>query len=74
MKKNRIVAKTHCVNIGNKCPAPKCDDPVLLPERCCKTCPGGKKLFGKKTKISPFFCYKHYLKIKISFSNRIKQY
>lgn len=39
-RKNRIVAKVRCKNLKNECPKPSCDDPVLLPERCCKTCPG----------------------------------
>ncbi|XP_068633387.1 dorsal-ventral patterning protein Sog [Battus philenor] len=39
-KKRRVVAKVHCRNIKNECPEPSCDTPVLLPGRCCKTCPG----------------------------------
>ncbi|KAL4715900.1 hypothetical protein ACJJTC_013200 [Scirpophaga incertulas] len=39
-KKRRIVAKVRCRNIKNECPEPSCDTPVLLPGRCCKTCPG----------------------------------
>ncbi|XP_059052840.1 dorsal-ventral patterning protein Sog [Achroia grisella] len=39
-KKRRMVAKVHCRNIKNECPVPSCDSPVLLPGRCCKTCPG----------------------------------
>lgn len=39
-KKNRKVAKVRCKNIKNDCPKPNCEDPVLLSERCCKTCPG----------------------------------
>ncbi|XP_050680807.1 dorsal-ventral patterning protein Sog [Leptidea sinapis] len=38
-KKRRVVAKVHCRNIKNECPEPSCDSPVLLPGRCCKTCP-----------------------------------
>ncbi|XP_022917906.1 dorsal-ventral patterning protein Sog isoform X2 [Onthophagus taurus] len=39
-KKRRIVAKVQCRSIKNECPEPSCAEPVLLPERCCKTCPG----------------------------------
>ncbi|XP_054164393.1 dorsal-ventral patterning protein Sog-like isoform X2 [Oppia nitens] len=39
-RKSRVVAKVRCKNIKNECPKPSCDDPVLLPERCCKSCPG----------------------------------
>ncbi|XP_063233432.1 dorsal-ventral patterning protein Sog [Bacillus rossius redtenbacheri] len=38
-KKRRIVARTHCRNIKSECPQPSCEDPVLMPGRCCKTCP-----------------------------------
>lgn len=39
-RKKRIVARVRCENIKNDCPKPSCEEPVLLPERCCKTCPG----------------------------------
>ncbi|GLV35923.1 short gastrulation [Carabus blaptoides fortunei] len=39
-KKRRVVARVQCRNIKNECPKPSCDEPVLLPGRCCKTCPG----------------------------------
>ncbi|KAF4519369.1 hypothetical protein B566_EDAN011375 [Ephemera danica] len=39
-KKQRIVARSQCRNIKNECPKPSCDEPVLLPGRCCKVCPG----------------------------------
>lgn len=38
-KKRRIVAKVQCRNIKHECPKPTCDEPVLLPGRCCKLCP-----------------------------------
>uniref|UniRef100_A0A6M2DZ75 Putative secreted protein n=1 Tax=Xenopsylla cheopis TaxID=163159 RepID=A0A6M2DZ75_XENCH len=38
-KKRRIVARVQCRNIKNECPKPTCDEPVLHPGRCCKTCP-----------------------------------
>ncbi|GIY45199.1 hypothetical protein CEXT_498581 [Caerostris extrusa] len=34
------MSRVRCKNIKNDCPKPNCDDPVLLPQRCCKTCPG----------------------------------
>lgn len=39
-KKRRQVAKVQCRDIKNECPEPTCDEPELLPGRCCKTCPG----------------------------------
>lgn len=39
-KKRRIVARVQCRNIKNECPKPTCDEPILLPGRCCKACPG----------------------------------
>lgn len=52
-KKRRIVAKVQCRNIKHDCPKPTCDEPVLLPGRCCKTCPG-----DQRGKISYFFFFK----------------
>ncbi|CRK91207.1 CLUMA_CG004890, isoform A [Clunio marinus] len=39
-KKRRIVARVQCRNIKNECAKPTCDEPILLPGKCCKTCPG----------------------------------
>lgn len=39
-KKRRIVARVQCRNIKNECPKLTCEEPVLLPGRCCKSCPG----------------------------------
>jgi len=39
-KKRRIVGRVRCKNIKTECPKPTCPDPVLLPGRCCKVCPG----------------------------------
>lgn len=39
-KKRRIVPRVQCRNIKNECPKPTCDEPILLPGRCCKSCPG----------------------------------
>lgn len=38
-RRRRIVGKVKCRNIKNDCVEPKCDDPVLLSGKCCKTCP-----------------------------------
>ncbi|KAL0268044.1 UNVERIFIED_CONTAM: hypothetical protein PYX00_010127 [Menopon gallinae] len=43
-KKRRIVAKVQCRNIKHDCPKPTCDEPVLLPGRCCKICPGDQRV------------------------------
>ncbi|CAG9764348.1 unnamed protein product [Ceutorhynchus assimilis] len=39
-KKRRIVARVHCHSIKEQCPKPKCEEPIMLPGRCCKICPG----------------------------------
>ncbi len=39
-KKRRIVGRVSCRSIKSECPKPTCPDPVLLPGRCCKVCPG----------------------------------
>ncbi|KAI4460395.1 chordin [Holotrichia oblita] len=41
-RKRRIVAKVQCRSIKNECPEPTCEEPALLPGRCCKTCPGDR--------------------------------
>lgn len=38
-KKKRIIARVQCRNIKNECQKLMCDEPVLLPGRCCKSCP-----------------------------------
>lgn len=54
-KSNKAVARVKCRNIKDDCPKPSCDEPVLLPGRCCKTCPGDEddiedELRGRKIK------------------------
>ncbi|KAJ6637065.1 Dorsal-ventral patterning protein Sog [Pseudolycoriella hygida] len=39
-KRRRIVARVQCRNIKNECPKAMCDEPIQLPGRCCKVCPG----------------------------------
>lgn len=38
-KKRRIVGRVQCRNIKSECPPVTCDEPILLPGKCCKTCP-----------------------------------
>lgn len=51
-KKRRIVARVQCRNIKNECPPAKCDDPISLPGKCCKTCPGDRN--GKCKQYIPY--------------------
>lgn len=39
-KKHGVVARVKCRNFKDYCPEPACDEPVLLPGHCCKSCPG----------------------------------
>ncbi|XP_031627582.1 dorsal-ventral patterning protein Sog isoform X2 [Contarinia nasturtii] len=39
-KRRRIVARVQCRNIKNECPKLDCDEPLQLPGKCCKVCPG----------------------------------
>lgn len=41
-KKRRIVGRVACKNIKTECPKVTCQDPILLPGRCCKVCPGSE--------------------------------
>ncbi|XP_035479514.1 chordin isoform X1 [Scophthalmus maximus] len=40
-RRGKVFGKVNCKNIKQDCPDPNCDDPVLLPGHCCKTCPKG---------------------------------
>ncbi|XP_037835546.1 chordin isoform X3 [Kryptolebias marmoratus] len=45
-RRGKVLGKVNCKNIKQDCPELDCDDPVLLPGHCCKTCPkdtGDKK-------------------------------
>uniref|UniRef100_A0A1B0D2U8 Uncharacterized protein n=1 Tax=Phlebotomus papatasi TaxID=29031 RepID=A0A1B0D2U8_PHLPP len=44
-KKRRIVAKVECRSMKYDCPKVTCDDPVILPGKCCKTCPGDNAIY-----------------------------
>lgn len=39
-KNNRTVTRVKCKNMKSECPKLDCDEPVLLPDHCCKSCPG----------------------------------
>ncbi|KAJ8367846.1 hypothetical protein SKAU_G00078740 [Synaphobranchus kaupii] len=41
-RRGKVFGKVSCKNIKQDCPEPGCDDPVLLPGHCCKTCPKGE--------------------------------
>jgi len=43
-RKNRVIAKVKCKNIIHNCPKPACDEPIPLPKRCCKVCPGQESI------------------------------
>lgn len=55
-RKSRMVTRVKCKNIKHDCPKPSCEEAVLLPGRCCKTCPGQEDtvveedLVGRKIK------------------------
>uniref|UniRef100_A0A8C4EZ79 Chordin n=1 Tax=Dicentrarchus labrax TaxID=13489 RepID=A0A8C4EZ79_DICLA len=43
-RRGKVFGKVNCKNIKQDCPELDCDDPVLLPGHCCKTCPKGNHL------------------------------
>uniref|UniRef100_A0A665V0Y2 Chordin n=1 Tax=Echeneis naucrates TaxID=173247 RepID=A0A665V0Y2_ECHNA len=40
-RRGKVFGKVNCKNIKQDCPNPNCDNPILLPGHCCKTCPKG---------------------------------
>lgn len=40
-RRGKVFGKVNCKNIKQDCPDLDCDDPILLPGHCCKTCPKG---------------------------------
>ncbi|XP_014241548.1 dorsal-ventral patterning protein Sog [Cimex lectularius] len=38
-KKKRVVGRVQCRNIKHECPQLSCDEPVMMPGKCCKVCP-----------------------------------
>nr|O57472.1 RecName: Full=Chordin; AltName: Full=Protein chordino; Flags: Precursor [Danio rerio]AAB93485.1 chordin [Danio rerio] len=51
-RRGKVFGKVSCRNMKQDCPDPTCDDPVLLPGHCCKTCPKGDS--GRKEVESLF--------------------
>ncbi|KAK2881723.1 hypothetical protein Q8A67_018991 [Cirrhinus molitorella] len=51
-RRGKVFGKVSCRNMKQDCPEPTCDDPVLLPGHCCKTCPKGDS--GRKEAESLF--------------------
>ena len=66
-KKRRIIGRVQCKNIKTQCPKVTCSDPILLPGRCCKVCPGSEdeSKFIKKVQFEKDIVLIFYLKIKI---------
>uniref|UniRef100_A0A667ZP86 Chordin n=1 Tax=Myripristis murdjan TaxID=586833 RepID=A0A667ZP86_9TELE len=42
-RRGKVFGKVNCKNIKQDCPELDCDEPVLLPGHCCKTCPKGNR-------------------------------
>ncbi|XP_061923916.1 chordin-like isoform X3 [Entelurus aequoreus] len=40
-RRGKVFGKVNCKNIKQDCQNPDCDEPILLPGHCCKTCPKG---------------------------------
>ncbi|XP_051963635.1 chordin-like [Xyrauchen texanus] len=40
-RRGKVFGKVSCRNMKQDCPELTCDDPVLLPGQCCKSCPKG---------------------------------
>ncbi|KAF7655213.1 hypothetical protein LDENG_00059290 [Lucifuga dentata] len=38
-RRGKVLGKVNCKNTKQDCPELECDDPVLLPGQCCRTCP-----------------------------------
>ncbi|XP_059369760.1 chordin-like [Carassius carassius] len=51
-RRGKVFGKVSCRNMKQDCPDPTCDDPVLLPGHCCKSCPKGDS--GRKEAESLF--------------------
>ncbi|XP_036418682.1 chordin [Colossoma macropomum] len=51
-RRGKVFGKVSCKNIKQDCPEPDCEEPVLLPGHCCKSCPKGDS--GRKSTESLF--------------------
>ncbi|XP_062987502.1 chordin [Elgaria multicarinata webbii] len=38
-RRGKPMGKVSCKNVKHNCPTPPCSDAILLPGRCCRTCP-----------------------------------
>uniref|UniRef100_W5MQW8 Chordin n=1 Tax=Lepisosteus oculatus TaxID=7918 RepID=W5MQW8_LEPOC len=56
--RRKVFGKVTCKNIKQDCPEPNCDEPVLLPGNCCRTCPKVKP--EKKVVDMIFDGYEYY--------------
>ncbi|XP_048838240.1 chordin [Brienomyrus brachyistius] len=60
-RRGKVYGKVSCKNIKQDCPEPSCEDPVLLPGRCCKICPKGEE---EKKQVESVFDGLEYLQEK----------
>lgn len=52
-RRGKVFGKVNCKNIKQDCPDLDCDDPILLPGHCCKTCPKGNHLLRHSAPAAP---------------------
>ncbi|XP_003968786.2 chordin [Takifugu rubripes] len=58
-RRGKVFGKVNCKNIKQDCPDLGCEDPVLLPGHCCKTCP--ERLDDKKQTDSVLDSFDYFL-------------
>uniref|UniRef100_A0A672Z8R9 Chordin n=1 Tax=Sphaeramia orbicularis TaxID=375764 RepID=A0A672Z8R9_9TELE len=56
-RRGKVFGKVNCKNIKQDCPEPECDEPILLPGHCCKTCPKGNNPLTYQPFISLFILF-----------------
>uniref|UniRef100_A0A672Z738 Chordin n=1 Tax=Sphaeramia orbicularis TaxID=375764 RepID=A0A672Z738_9TELE len=56
-RRGKVFGKVNCKNIKQDCPEPECDEPILLPGHCCKTCPKGEDDRKQKESLLDTFEY-----------------
>nr|XP_055053605.1 chordin isoform X1 [Misgurnus anguillicaudatus] len=54
-RRGKVFGKVSCRNMKQDCPEPTCDDPILLPGHCCKTCPKGDSERKEAESLFEFF-------------------
>ncbi|TRY92217.1 hypothetical protein DNTS_023794 [Danionella cerebrum] len=57
-RRGKVFGKVSCRNIKQNCPEPSCEEPVLLPGHCCKTCPKGDSIRKEVESLFEFFSEK----------------